>query len=34
MRVTNYEVLLNEDRIPHLVKESARKIFSQKKSFG
>lgn len=24
MRVTNYEVLLNEDRIPHLVKESAR----------
>lgn len=22
MRVTNYEVLLNEDRIPHLVKES------------
>lgn len=24
MRVTNYEVLLNGDRIPHLVKESAR----------
>lgn len=27
MRVTNYEVLLNEDRIPHLVKESARNYF-------